>query len=184
MIAYVLLQALGASMLPAILALAVHNGAVVAYLLGRQVDTLEYRLDAARGMNLYFYEAVPRLYGQFLAYALYRWEIILRESAIFGILGVTTLGFYVDGAISELKMDVALMLILATAALSMAVDAFSRRLRGLLRIEALPTRLSAAGSGEARITAMSASSGPGQSAEADDRFPAPSSQRSESPCLP
>ena len=28
----------------------------------------------------------------------YRWEIILRESAILGILGVYTLGFYVDSA--------------------------------------------------------------------------------------
>ena len=67
--------------------------------------------------------------AQFLAYCLYRWEIILRESAIFGILGVTTLGFYVDAAISELRLDVAVVLILATAALSMAVDALSRALR-------------------------------------------------------
>jgi phosphonate transport system permease protein len=148
MIAYVLLQTLGASMLPAILALAVHNGAVVAYLLGRQADTLDYRLDAPRGTNLYLYEAVPRLYGQFLAYVLYRWEIILRESAIFGILGVATLGFYIDGAISELKMDVVVVLILATASLSMAVDAFSRRLRNTLRIGLLPTRLASVDGGQ------------------------------------
>ena len=74
---------------------------------------------------------------------LYRWEIILRESAIFGILGVTTLGFYVDGAISELKLDVALVLALATAGLSMSVDTLSRRLRATLRIGELPVRLSA-----------------------------------------
>jgi len=135
------LQVFGVSMLPAIFALSVHNGAVVGYLLA---DTLEYRPDAPCGLNLYFYEAVPRLYGQFLAYALYRWEIILRESAIFGMLGITTLGFYIDGAISELRMDVALVLIFATALLSMAVDAFSRWLRGLLRIDPLPVHLSAA----------------------------------------
>jgi phosphonate transport system permease protein len=144
MIAYVLLQVFGVSMLPAIFALSVHNGAVVGYLLGRLADTLEYRPDAPCGLNLYFYETVPRLYGQFLAYALYRWEIILRESAIFGMLGITTLGFYIDGAISELRMDVALVLIFATALLSMAVDAFSRWLRALLRIDPLPVHLSAA----------------------------------------
>lgn len=150
MLAYVLLQTLGPSMLPAVIALTLHNGAVVGYLMGQQADALPYRPDAPRGADLYFYETLPRLYGQFLAYVLYRWEIILRESAIFGILGVTTLGFYVDGAISELRLDVAVVLILATAALSMAVDALSRALRRALRIETLPVRLSApAASGRA-----------------------------------
>jgi phosphonate transport system permease protein len=144
MLAYVLLQLLGPSMLPAIIALALHNGAIVGYLMGRHADALDYRPDAPTGVDLYCYETVPRLYGQFLAYVLYRWEIILRESAIFGILGVATLGFYVDAAISELKLDVAVVLILAMALLSMAVDVLSRRLRRALRIDTMPTRLSAA----------------------------------------
>jgi phosphonate transport system permease protein len=140
----VLLQMLGPSMLPAILALTIHNAGIIGYLMGRHADTLDYRPDAPKGINLYFYETLPRLYGQFLAYVLYRWEIILRESAIFGILGVTTLGYYVDAAISEMRLDVAVVLILAVAMLSMTVDAFSRTLRRRLRIDALPTRLSAA----------------------------------------
>jgi phosphonate transport system permease protein len=143
MLAYVLLQLLGPSMLPAIIALALHNGAIVGYLMGRHADVLDYRPDAPKGVDLYCYETVPRLYGQFLAYVLYRWEIILRESAIFGILGVATLGFYVDAAISELKLDVAVMLIFAMALLSMSVDVFSRGLRRALRIDSMPTRLSA-----------------------------------------
>jgi phosphonate transport system permease protein len=144
MLAYVLLQIAGPSMLPAILALSLHNAGVVGYLLGRQADGLAYRPDAPRGLNLYAYEAVPRLYGQFLAYLLYRWEMILRESAIFGILGVATLGFYVDAAISEIRLDVAVALIAVTSLLTLGVDALSRRLRRALRIDALPTRLSAA----------------------------------------
>lgn len=144
MLVYVLLQLLGPSMLPAVIALSVHNGAIIGYLLGRHADGLEYRADAPRGMNLYCYEVVPRLYGQFLAYMLYRWEIILRESAIFGILGITTLGYYIDAAISEFRLDVAMVLIIVTAFLSMAVDAFSRGLRRRLRIDSMPTRLSEA----------------------------------------
>ena len=146
LLAYVLLQTLGPSMLPAVIALTLHNGAVVAYLMGRQADALGYRPDAPSGLDLYFWETLPRLYGQFLAYCLYRWEIILRESAIFGILGVTTLGFYVDGAISELRLDVAMVLIFATAALSMTVDALSRGLRRALRIQMLPVRLASGAS--------------------------------------
>lgn len=144
MLAYVLLQILGPSMLPAIIALALHNGAIVGYLMGRQADGLDMRRDAPHGINLYAYEVVPRLYGQFLAYVLYRWEVIVRESAIFGILGVKTLGFYVDGAISELKLDAAVALILVNVILTMTIDAVSRRLRTSLRIGQLPTRLATA----------------------------------------
>jgi len=141
MLAYVLLQLLGPSMLPAIIALAVHNGAIVGYLMGLHADALDYRADAPRGLNLYAYDTAPRLYGQFLAYSLYRWEIIVRESAIFGILGVATLGYYVDAAISELRFDVAIVLILATVGLCALIDGLSRRLRHALRISTLATRL-------------------------------------------
>ncbi|MDX2205279.1 MAG: ABC transporter permease [Hyphomicrobiaceae bacterium] len=142
MLAYVLLQTLGPSMLPAIVALAFHNGAIVAYLLGRHADQIAYRPDAPTGLDLYAYDTLPRIYGQFLAYCLYRWEIIVRESAIFGILGVKTLGYYVDAAISELRFDRALVLILATIVLTLAIDGLSRAVRACLRISTLPTRLS------------------------------------------
>jgi len=144
MLAYVLLQVLGPSMLPANIALALHNGGIVGYLMGGHADELAYRMDAPRGLNLYFYETVPRLYGQFLAYVLYRWEIIVRESAIFGILGVPPRGYYVDAAISELRLDVAVVLIVAMGALSVAIDMFSRALRRRLRIDDRPVRLSTA----------------------------------------
>ena len=143
MVAYVLLQLLGPSMLPAVIALVLHNGGIIGFLMGRHADTLHYRPDAPRRVDLYFWETLPRLYGQFLAYALYRWEIIVRESAIFGILGVRTLGYHVDAAISELRLDVAVILIVSTAALSLAIDALSRALRRRLRLDTLPVRLSA-----------------------------------------
>jgi len=141
MVAYVLLQLLGPSMLPAVIALALHNGGIIGYLMGRHADTLAYRPDAPRLADLYFWETLPRLYGQFLAYALYRWEIIVRESAIFGILGVRTLGFHVDAAISELRLDVAVVLIVATGALSLGIDALSRGLRQRLRLDGLGVRV-------------------------------------------
>lgn len=79
-----------------------------------------------------------------LAYVLHRWEIIVRESAIFGILGLLTLGYYVDAAISELRLGVAFVLIIATGALSVAIDISSRALRRR-RLDDRPVRLPTAG---------------------------------------
>jgi phosphonate transport system permease protein len=131
MLVYIFLQMLGPSMLPAVIALGLHNGAIIAHLIGRQADALtpNLRPDAPRGFNLYSYEYVPRLYGNFLAYSFYRWEIILRESAIVGILGVRTLGYYIDSAIVEIRIDRALLLITVTVLATFAVDVIGRRLR-------------------------------------------------------
>ena len=69
------------------------------------------RIDAAKGANRYFYEVLPRVYRPMLALLFYRWEVILRETAILGILGIATLGFYVDSAFADLRFDRALLLI-------------------------------------------------------------------------
>jgi len=134
-LAYILLQLWGPSMFPAIVALALHNGAIIGHLIGRYSTEIELRVDAIKGMNRYFYELLPRLYGQFLAFLFYRWEIILRESAILGILGIATLGFYIDSAIQELHFDKAMILIFITALLNVLVDIFSRYLRAKLRLK-------------------------------------------------
>ncbi len=133
-IAYILLQLWGPSMFPAIVALALHNGAIIGHLIGRYSSEVELRTDAVKGLNLYFYEVLPRLYGQFLAFLFYRWEIILRESAILGILGIATLGFYIDSSIQELHFDKAIILITITALLNVLVDTLSRYLRAKLRL--------------------------------------------------
>ena len=126
-------------MLPAVVALAIHNGAIIGHLIGRQSNTLILRPDVVSGFDCYTHEAVPRLYRSFLAFLLYRWEIIMRETAILGILGITTLGFYVDSAIQELRFDRALVLILITALLNIFVDSLARTIRWQLRLRTTPT---------------------------------------------
>lgn len=141
MLVFIGVQALGPSMLPAILALALHNGAIIAHLLGRQAGQLvpTLRIDRPTGANLYAYELVPRLSGPFFAFLLYRGEIILRESMILGILGIATLGFFIDSAISELRLDRAVILIIGMIATTALVDVASRRIRRLVGAQAVST---------------------------------------------
>lgn len=135
LLAFVALLILGPSMLPAIIALALHNGAIIAHLLARFSEQLSLRDDACKGINRYAYEVLPRLYCQFLAILFYRWEVIVRESAILGILGIATLGFYIDSAFEEFRFDRAALLIFASALLNMTIDAVARFLRRRLHLK-------------------------------------------------
>ncbi|MCP3866765.1 MAG: hypothetical protein GY703_01450 [Gammaproteobacteria bacterium] len=58
----------------------------------------------------------------------------MRETAILGILGIATLGFYVDSALADIRLDRAMLLILITALLNIAIDNLSRQIRARLQI--------------------------------------------------
>ena len=58
----------------------------------------------------------------------------MRESAILGILGIYTLGFYIDSAIAEDQLDKAILLILITATLNIIIDSISQQVRKRLKI--------------------------------------------------
>ena len=70
------------------------------------------------------------------------WSIVVVNLATgevaVGILGIATLGFYVDSAFADLRFDRALFLILITAALNMAIDVASRSIRARLRLKTRP----------------------------------------------
>ena len=104
--------------------------------MGQQTNELNLRLDVTKKKNeLYFYEVLPRIYSQFLAFLFYRWEIIMRESAILGILGVATLGFFIDSAIADFRLDKMMLLLVITALLNIGIDVISRRCRSYLKVE-------------------------------------------------
>lgn len=126
---------LGPSMLPALLAITAHNGAIIGHLLGRHSADLAGPVLPARALDCYGYYLVPSLYGQFLSYLLYRWEIIMRETAMLGLLGIPTLGFYVDSAFEALQFDKALLLIVAASALNLLADGLAQRLRSHLALK-------------------------------------------------
>ena len=76
-LAYLFLQMFGPSMLPAALALMLHNGAIISFLMGQQTNELKLRDDITKKRNeLYLYEVLPRIYSQFLAFLFYRWKLL------------------------------------------------------------------------------------------------------------
>lgn len=137
-LAYLGLILWGPSLLPALVGLSLHNGAIIAHLLGRYTEQLRLRDDAPLGVNRYFYEVLPRIFRQFMAYGLYRFEIIMRETALLGLLGIPTLGFFIDSAFGEFRFDRAMVLLLSAAILNMFVDACARYLRRHLHLRNQP----------------------------------------------
>lgn len=136
MIAYIFVQIMGPSMLPGILALAIHNGAVVAFLTLKSCNQIKLPIDRSNNkLNLYFYEVLPRIYGNFLANLFYRWEVMIRESALLGILGIYTIGFYIDSAISDDRMDKTIILIIHMIILNSIVNFLSGFIRKKIRQE-------------------------------------------------
>ncbi|MGI2260337.1 PhnE/PtxC family ABC transporter permease [Shewanella sp. GXUN23E] len=129
LLAFVFVLLVGPSMLPGILALALHNAALLVFLLARQADELPAQSVPLNSFDDWHFRVLPVLYPNAMALLLYRFEVILRESAILGMIGVMTLGFYVDSAFAELRLANAAMLLLFTALLNMLVDALSQRLQ-------------------------------------------------------
>lgn len=123
----------GPSLLPGVLAIGLHNGAILGHLMGRFSNSIKLRADMDDG-NVsaparYFYEYLPRLYGQFLSFTLYRFEVMLRETAILGMIGIPTLGFYIDSAFEEFRFDRAFLLIAISALLNIFAEYLARWLR-------------------------------------------------------
>lgn len=141
-LAFILILPLGPSMLPGIITISIHNGAILSHLLANSADFIILKHDSAKSkINLYLYEVLPRVYGQFLAFLFYRWEIIMRESAILGVLGISTIGFYIDNALHEQRIDRVVLLIICTAILNIAIDAMSTKLRKKLKVSGKITSL-------------------------------------------
>ncbi len=137
LLAFIFLLLFGPSMLPGIIALGVHNGAIVGQLTGEHANQVTIKIKRLPALERYFYQITPQIYGQLLAFLFYRWEVIIRETAILGILGIHTLGFFVDSGVQALHFDNALFFILLTAMLNCGVDALSSWVRKKVRRDAV-----------------------------------------------
>ena len=132
-LATIFLFLFGPSMLPAIIALVIHNSAIITGLTAEELDR-ESAVSGIKGKwNEYFYYFFPQSIKKLTIYCCFRWEFFIREASILGFLGIKTLGFYADSAFHENKYDDLLLILFFMANLNLLVSKIGQKIqeRGL-----------------------------------------------------
>jgi len=139
LVAFLMLAVLGPSPWTAVLALAIHNAGVLGRLGAETIDNADPRPPAAlRGLGagrgqVALFALFPALFARFLLYLFYRWESCLREATVLGMLGIVSLGYWIEDARVRGQMDVLLFFVLLGSALVVVGDAVSGVVRGFVR---------------------------------------------------
>ena len=69
----------------------------------------------------------------YLLYLFYRWETCIREATVLGMLGIATLGYWIDDARVRQRYDEMIVLILCGGALVLVGDFLSYLARRWIR---------------------------------------------------
>ena len=137
-LAFLLLALLGRSAWPAVLALAIHNAGILGRL---QAETLEnlptpalraLRLAGASRAQLALV-AQPQALGRYLAFVFYRFETCVREATVLGLLGIVSLGYWIEQDRTRRFYDEMLLWIALGAVLVLLAELTSHVVRRWLR---------------------------------------------------
>jgi phosphonate transport system permease protein len=137
--AFLLLAMLGPSAWPAVLALAVHNAGILGKL---GAETIE-NLDASplrslawlggRRSQIALFAVTPLALTRFLLYFFYRFETCVREATVLGLLGVVSLGYWIQDARARHFYDEMLFFVALGAGIVLLGDLLSAAARAFLR---------------------------------------------------
>lgn len=137
--AFLLLAMLGPSAWPAVLALAIHNAGILGKLGAETIENLDssplraLRMLGAERAQIGLFAIVPLSLSRFLLYFLYRFETCVREATVLGMLGVVSLGYWIQDARSKSFYDEMLLFIALGGAIVLVGDLASAGLRAVLR---------------------------------------------------
>ncbi|MFT5048667.1 MAG: phosphonate transport system permease protein [Chlamydiales bacterium] len=140
-LAFLFLAILGSSPWAAILALALHNAGILGRLGTETIENLDVmplravRLAGADRRALALWVALPLAFPRFLLYFFYRFETCVREATVLGILGIASLGAFVQEARARQRYDEMLFLILIGGAIVLLADLASQLARTWIRRE-------------------------------------------------
>jgi phosphonate transport system permease protein len=138
--AFLFLLVFGPSLMAGVMALALHNGGILGKLASESLeDTDPKPLRALASLGspppaLAFFGIGPRTLPQFLVYFFYRFETCLREAAILGLLGLATLGLFMDHAFARLHLDTALCFVMINSVLVIVGDLAGASIRSRIRV--------------------------------------------------
>lgn len=137
--AYLFLAMLGRQAWPAVLALALHNAGILGRLGAEVVENVEpsapraLRTLGATRAQVAAIGVLPLVLPRFLLYFFYRWETCVRESTVLGLLGFTSLGYWIADARARDRYDEMVFYILLGAALVLIGDVVSAVTRAFVR---------------------------------------------------
>ena len=138
--AFLLIGLFGLGAWPAVLALALHNLGSLGRLGAETVENQAPRTPAAlRGLGasrskIYLTDLVPNALPRWIVYFFYRWETCVREAVILGMLGVTSLGYYIFNEARPRDLyDVMLYFTMLGVGLVFCADLLSALIRWRLR---------------------------------------------------
>lgn len=134
------LVVLGPGAWPAVLALAIHNFGILGRLGSEVVENTDVsparqaRAGGASRTQIAALVLFPQTLSRMLLYFFYRWESCVRESVVLGMLGVATLGYYIQNdARARLRYDEMLLYLMLGAVLVLAGDLVSALVRRWVR---------------------------------------------------
>lgn len=136
---FLFLALLGPSAWPAVLALAIHNAGILGKLGAETIENLEARpLVALRGAGAtrtqaWFAAVLPLSLARFLLYYFYRFETCVREATVLGMLGVVSLGYWIQDARGKHYYDEMLFFVGLGACIVLSGDLVSAAARAALR---------------------------------------------------
>lgn len=140
--AFLLLSILGPNAWPAVLALAIHNAGILGKLGAETIENLESApLRALRGLGagraqITLAAVGPIALPRFLLYFFYRFETCVREATVLGLLGVVSLGYWIQDARGRHYYDEMLFFVALGAGIVLLGDLTSAVVRGYLRRDA------------------------------------------------
>ena len=138
--AFLFLLVFGPSLLAGVVALALHNGGILGKLASESLEDTDPRpLRSLASLGspptaLALFGIAPRTLPQFLVYFFYRFETCLREAAILGLLGLATIGLFMDHAFARLHLDTALCFVLINSVLVIMGDFAGSSIRSRIRV--------------------------------------------------
>ena len=126
------ISAIGTTPLSIIFALAIPYGCTLAKVFSELLDEQELncrdqlRNQGAGAFTSWLFGILPLAFSDLISYALYRYECAIRSAAIFGFVGVQTIGYHIETASADGNINEVWTLLYSLLALILTVEYFSK----------------------------------------------------------